>query len=565
MKSQTLFVLFFTILLFLPSNICYGNDMEKVLSKVNATVKKKEIYQYIEYNKIKAVNAIDNCVIAELMKRAGNYEATKYYERAIKANSADPFYDLCYADYLRNFRGPQRPLFPEAERHYYNALVKLDKLKKETRYESWHAEIQSMVERGLVALYQEDGLPLVPWPWQVKVNGGSEKIDKPLAFFSSTNQYVTNTTDIDRVDDVRDFTSEALFAESASRLNRNLTRSELRGIIRTKYQFQTLNRLRFRYENLPVLDLSYRFWRNDNAVVPNFFEPDKFTRVRLQEFGIAIEKPFNFGNLFDFYLRTGYRRIGRYGNIEFAPNSREDINQVDVKAVISRFFGPDKANLEVIYAYQDINPTIDLDIQRNRNIFGTKFTYQWFRFTPKVFGEHFTTRGIDTFAGFGLDKERFGSVDINKRDYYFGLAVKGIPLKSIFSPESKSALDITIQPTFFTGKVDGDSSQDNAFYRTNLTILYRMLDEERTSMMPPGCGPLYLAFVNLVLPFRHDVAIDGPNYFENFRVGLQLDVKFFTNSRYLTTFLASAGYDFQRFYNLNKNLSLFRVMFSMGF
>jgi hypothetical protein len=565
MKRYLFFFLMLIFAILLKSTLSYCKDLDElVMSRVDGK-SFQQIYQYIDDNKNKATDSIEFAVIAEMMKRVGNYEAPEYYKMAIKADQKEPYFEWLYADYLRNFRGPQRPLFPEAENHYSLALAKLDKLKQERRWSSFYDKVQSLVERGLVALHQEDGLPLLRFSRQIMVNGSTEKVKTPFAFLSSTNQYVTNTTDLDRVDDARDFTSEALFAESASRLNRPLSYSELRGIIRTKYQFQTFNRLRFRYENFPVLDFSYRFWRNDNAVIPNFFEPDKFAPVRLQDFGAAIEKPFNVENLFDLYLRAGYRRIGRYGNIEFAPNNRENINQVDAKVVISRFVGPDKANIEVIYAYQDINPTVNLDIQRNRNFFGTKFTYQWFRFTPQVFGEHFSKRGIDTYVGFLLDKENFGEVSVHKRDYFVGLDWKGIPLTSICSPESKSALDITFQPTFFTANVSGDSSQEDAFYRTNVAILYRMLDEERTAGMPNQFGPIYFAFVHLVLPFRHDVAIDGPNSFANFRIGLQLDIKFFTNSQYLTTFLTTAGYDFQRFYNLDKNLSLFRFMFSMGF
>ena len=75
-----------------------------------------------------AQSASDFVLTAELMKQIGDYRAQDYYEKAIKADEAEPGYELFYADYLRNFRGPSRPLFPEAERHYFEALRKYLKL-----------------------------------------------------------------------------------------------------------------------------------------------------------------------------------------------------------------------------------------------------------------------------------------------------------------------------------------------------------------------------------------------------------------------------------------------------
>ena len=55
----------------------------------------------------------------------------------------------------------------------------------------------------------------------------------PFVKFTSINRYEVDTTDFDRVDDVRTFTSEALFSESSLRLDRPLTKDELSDIART--------------------------------------------------------------------------------------------------------------------------------------------------------------------------------------------------------------------------------------------------------------------------------------------------------------------------------------------
>jgi hypothetical protein len=58
--------------------------------------------------------------------------------------------------------------------------------------------------------------------------------------------------------------------------------------------------------------------------------------------------------------------------------------------------------------------------------------------------------------------------------------------------------------------------------------------------------------VSFVVPIRHDIALHNLNTFENYETGTESDWIFFAVPR-RTTFLASIGYGFQRFYSLNKN------------
>lgn len=491
---------------------------------------------------LKPYDARSSCIIAELMKRVGDYRAEDYYKKAIDADNTEPAYELFYADYLRNFRGPQRPLFPDAEKHYYEALRKLRKLEQTKNWQDFDAATQKRVERGLKTLYQEDGLPLLHW--KSEIIEPNKFLERPFVFFSTINKYAKSTTDFDEVDDIRDFTAEALFAGSESRLNRDLSKDKLKGIIRAREQFETLNRLRFRYSDLPAFEIFYKYRKIDNAQITNFNEPNKFNDVNLNEYGIALEKPFNVSPYFDFFLRGIYKRVKREGLIEFLPDEKEDVNHYEAKLAISRFFGPDKANLEFTYVFQDIDQDISNPSKRDRQIFGATLTYQIFK--ERAYEQRFEPRGLDLFGGIAIDKERFDSIDVKKRDYFAGAAFKGIPFIK------ENAFDVIIQPTIFTYKVAGDESQDNSQYRTNVTLLYRIKDEEKAER----------GFLHLVIPFRHDIAIDGPNDFENFKVGTGLNTKFLIRK---TTFLASISYDYQRFYRLNKNLNLFSFNVSMGF
>src|SRR5436305_4559621 len=96
-------------------------------------------------------------LIAELMEQVGDYGAENYFEQAISHAKEDAAYELFYADYLRNFRGPRRPLFKEAEEHYFAALEKLGRQRSPL---PWSAAVRERVLRGLVALYEQDGIPL---------------------------------------------------------------------------------------------------------------------------------------------------------------------------------------------------------------------------------------------------------------------------------------------------------------------------------------------------------------------------------------------------------------------
>lgn len=499
-------------------------------------------------------DAYSNCVLAELLKRVGDGRAEHYYRKAIAAEAAEPEYELVYADYLRNFRGPRRPLFPQAERHYVEALRKFRRLPAGTRRSEGYERLRTRIERGLIALYQEDGLPILH---KADRAGGEPAVERPVMFFSTSNRAARSVGDFERVDEVRSFTSEALFAASRQRLGRPLSAGELTGLIRPKRQFETLNRVRFRNGDWPVVDVFHRHREIDDAQITNFFRPGEFNDFRLREFGAAVEKTFDASPYFDLSLRGLYKRSERRGLIEFLPGSKERLNHFEANAAASRFAGPDKVTLEAIYLYQDINPDTPNPPERHRRIVAATLTYQMFRPIPlldSVYGERFRPRGLHLFGGAAFDTERFGSVDIKKQDFFIGSSARGL-----------GRVDLTLQPTFFKARVTGDATQSHSQYRTNFNLLYRALDEESEPGLPEERLGARWAFVHLGAAFKHDVALKGLKDFENFDAGVQLDTKFFIAGRRRTTFLTSLRYNYQQFYRLNKNLNLFAFDISMGF
>jgi len=497
-------------------------------------------------------------LIAELMKQTGDYRAEEYYEKAIAASPDEAGYELFYADYLRNFRGPQRPLFAKAEQHYFAAL---EKLRRQPSSFPSREVVRARVERGLVALYQEDGLPLA---W---VQRGSD-LRAPFLFFTSTLRTARSTSDLDEIHDVRDFTAEALFAESALRLNRPLTQEELRGLARVKEPTAFLNRVRVRAQS-SWLDVSYERRGIRDAQVTDFFRPDQFNRVVIDNFSVATASTFDLAPAFDASLRAAWQRIEREGLVEFLPHVKERVRQKEGELALSRFFGPDKTDLTMTYVVQNIDPEMANPPRRDRRILGARLTYQilrplsWLR-DPLL--DRFATRGWHFFGGFLDDRERFDAVEVKRNDFFVGTSLNGL-----------GRFDVTLQPTVFKVQVTGDRSQSSSQLRADVTLLYRLLDEEMEQGIPQGSFlGLHPAFVHLVIPLRHDSSRDGLPAFENDRIGIGVDSKFFALSlqeppsgetaRFSSTaFLLGVHYSRERFPRLGRTVNLVDVNASIGF
>jgi hypothetical protein len=370
-------------------------------------------------------------------------------------------------------------------------------------------------------------------------------------------------TDVDKADEIRDFTSEALFASSSERLNRDLSQAELRGIIRAKDQFDNFNRLRVRYNYLPALDVFFQYRNVQDAQITNFFEPNQFNDVKLNLYGAALEKPLNAYSLFDVLLRGEIRRSEREGLIEFLPDAREDVTSFIGRTVFSRFIGPDKVNLEFTLVSDDIDQRVENPLKRRVLILAPTFRYQLFRGAP--FEQLIASRGSEFFAGAAFNEETFGAVDVQKHDYFGGVSLRGLQ-----GFRKDQTLDITVQPTLLTSEREGKGPQGtpvdplrNAQYRTFVTFLYRFIDHENQREVKDATP---VVFLNGVLLASHDIAVTGPKDFESFKVGAGLDTKLVSTAlQGGTTFLASARYEFQHFFRLDRDQHLFLMRVSMGF
>src|SRR5258708_34228188 len=112
--------------------------------------------------------------------------------------------------------------------------------------------MERFVLRGLSALYQMDGVALLPG--ELGSFSEAKALAKPSIFFASINRASQSDADLDREADIRDYTSEALFAESQGRLGRPLPEGELRPFIRLKKAFDTLDATRIPFRACPGCD-----------------------------------------------------------------------------------------------------------------------------------------------------------------------------------------------------------------------------------------------------------------------------------------------------------------------
>lgn len=531
--------------------------------------------------------------LAELMKGTGNPRAEFYYRKAIDSDPNEPAFHLFYADYLRNYRGPRKPLFPRAENQYFEALRGLRRSDpKQVR--NWDDETARRVERGMIALYQEDGIPIRV---HNEISDWIRYPERPLLFFSTINNWAETTGDFDNFDDVRAFTSEALLA-AQRRIETGLptlTKNDLQEIARVRPQYDTLQRLRFRYKSMPAFELTYRRREIERGAITLFLFPDQTNDVRIRsEYGGALEKPFSLPSGIDLFVRARYARIDRTGLIEGLPNTPEIINQYEGVFGASRFVGPDKVIFQGAYVYQDIHPRLATPVaKRDRRIASGRITYNLLRkfstneadiadrsMAGRSNENRFELRGWEFFGGVTLDDEGFGSATLHKNDYFGGTEIKGL-----FS----GRLDLAYQAIVFTSEVSGNTlprgllkpgignaipeldfiaedlvKRRNTQLRHNATVLFRIKDEEREPAIPSGVAWLHPASVTLVVPLKYDRALDRLEAFENYRIGCELDIKLYTAPFRGTTYLLSAGYSRQVFFNIGKSVDLMKARFSVG-
>ena len=137
-------------------------------------------------------------------------------------------------------------------------------------------------------------------------------------------------------------------------------------------------------------------------------------------------------------------------------------------------------------------------------------------------------------------------------------------------------IDFTLQGIYETtntiyGNTDGRGNgvfsapnQEFSNFRSVFVFQYRVRSYDTFPGMPPSHGGFGSDMLNLVFPFFWDKSTSGPTTYENVRGGVQVWTKLIGEGIGGTTFLVTAGVDYQYFYKLEKGLLMGQIALRMG-
>lgn len=500
------------------------------------------------------------CVVAELMKRLGDSRAATYFARAIADNPGDPAYELWYGRYFY-WRGAALPLWGDAEAHALAALAKQDRFHGETQVGSTDAVLRDWARWNLSQLYQQDGLPLLPYgakayPYAVRSPWAPQLTLMALAAGGS------DTVDFWDFADTRRFTSEAQLAAVRTGVAA-LPEPELATIARASLRYDARARLRLRQAWLGALDVGARKATFYDSQIISFAAPTTFGDIDLSEIGAELQRPFDLYPLFDLTLDAQYIRQRLVGAVETLPDLAQLLNVYAFTAAVSRYVGPDKLTASGSYVWIDIPDLTSgaLDQRgRARVIRTASVDYAFYRplALPQLQAGTFTlkrtqSRGWHVFALGILDEEQFGTTVVTRRNAALGTAYKGWQAWDLLL--SETVLDAATTTLDFA-----QPALDNRQLRTTVRALVRLVDEDANPAPPESP----VASLSLAFPVRHDAALAGPASFENVRGGVELWAKLWSSRLRGTSFLVDAGVELQWFYRLDKVLPVAHVDVRMG-
>jgi len=540
----------------------------------------KRLHPLFDKDEPHSVRAMKLCVVAKLEARLGDGDASEHFARAISENPEEPGYELFYGELYSGYRGARGPVLETAEDHYYLALKKLDALRAAGKFRDYHAIVEEWVHKKLLVLYQEDGLPLLPW--KAFPEHGYAGHDAPQVSLSAQFAISKDTRDFYRNNEMRSFTSELLFAQSPVRNMGPISRLLAYNIVRNPLRYRTDDFVRLRQNYLGALDFVYSYDHMVKGQIYGYYpplNPDgtpgnwQFVDTTVQQAGLNYQRVFPIYPLFDVKLAGSVQRVDRVGIVEFQPTYREKFWLYEARPSFSRFIGPDKVTLDFVYSYMGVTdiPYGEPDeALRGKYIRAVNLEYALYsplvlpEFRSGELGMHRTpTRGWYFNAGAADDDDVYGTRTVRKHDFYAGTRFEGA-----------GNYDFTLQGTYATAMTtladqndpNGierlDATQSSSSFRTTALIQRRIINPDAI----PGINGSAIDFdmMNLVIPITWDKGLQGPHLYENIRVGAELWSKFFGTGFLGPAFLPTVGYDYQYFYNLKKAVNEFHVDLRMG-
>jgi hypothetical protein len=546
-----------------PGFVCLGESEALLRGTSLAEIKQErdKYLKWIEDGKVpKERLAHTHCVIAELMRRVGDYRAVDHYKKAIELNPKEPAYELWFGRYYQWTRGAGAANNAGTFEHNLAALDKLQNFHGITQTGSTDAVATEWSQRQLLTLTQEDGLPLMPYnayPYKKR-----KKLWPQLSLIGYGDA-ARDTNDFWDFADTRRLTTEAQVAADRLALGHHkLTKDDLRTILRAPYRADSMVRLRLRQSWLGTLDFHYRRAQLFDSQLIYYSDITQRTDVKIKEMAVTYRRTVDL-KFADFTLDAQYAHQVRSGVVETLPNVKENINVFVVAPTLSRFIGPDKLSIGATYVYFDIpdRPEPAIDQGQRQRVMKAAFVdyaiYRPLRFPQLQAGtlqaKRQYSRGWHWFGTALIDDERFGSVMVHRRAYSGGTTLKGI-----------QGDDYGLYGAYISGYQDLDQVNlpqlSNSQWRTTVRFMKRIVDED----IVPGIPKMPLTSLNMGVVVRHDRALSGPNDYESVRATLDLWAKFLGKNVRGTSFLINASVSYQYFYRLDTGYVLGQVVARMG-
>lgn len=605
---------------------CYGGA-EVFMREMDPGLMSKIIDERVN---AKDAIAMDDCTTAELMRRNGDVRAEKFYLKALEKDPNEAGFYLFYANYLTQNRGSWVPLTEKGEKYYYIGLDKIraKEAAQEGKLSKPDATVKDWLLRGLVKIYQNDGMPLYLSKGYPYKQSSDWNINKPGIFLTLKSQYTHGFTDFEQPGSIRYLTGEAMKIQRDQQAP-SLPDQYYKDILRLKDIYEQYARLRIRH-SIGVLDFYYKQINMSNAMITSYQlfnmsdnpvvvanKMDKFNDLEIKEAGATVSRSFDLYPVFDLYTELNSSLIHRKGMIEYIPDQADSVIQLMARGRLSRFVGPDKFNLEGVAIYHEIQDTkypanhsfysiIDPlpitprdasdttlstgelrgqkaliyngeTLKRDRTMLGGRFDYAiyrpiWLPFIGKTY-----TRGWHWYVGYFEDQERWmgetwRSQDIiTMTDTYAGTALKGIwgsDLRiqyTLFNYDTWNEYPVKDRQYVYSIKQDSIKQPfEHSQHRIYVNFMKRIIDEDVTPGMPVSRGGFMPAFWQIQFPVTAEWARTGLNIYENYKVGVFSDAKFILPWANGASIITTAGYYQQKFTKLNKTVNLYEGSINLG-
>jgi hypothetical protein len=487
--------------------------------------------------------------------------------------------------YWASQRGSNAPALEVAERHYHSALSKLSAQPASPCRDA----LKRKVLLQLRILYQQDGLPLLPWKgW----NAGQHHLYLP-GVSARAALWISNDPAPSIADSrMRQFTAEAALASSAQRLGgTNVPVAALEAtradIARAPTQVRTIYGATLREHALGRVTVATLSTHTNDGQITSYYVPNEFNDTQQTELTAIYDRVFPVDPIVDLRVVARFSRIASRGITEFLPNDEQRYNAYAIAPSLSRTVGPGRLTLAGAYLVADL-PDLPiappgeskrkawdrgLSLQYAGLATTTFNPYAWGSFTPY----RTVTEGFAAYLGFSERKFSVGLAATNDDDVFGGVHWEG-PKPLAFQIEATAfrTRHRAIRADDAEQRERTDPTRSFASMRLMALPKVRLLHVDRVDPQPLAVANAQLAEVTLVFPVSWEFALDSPSNFSpndtadhgndyaNVRVGSEVWLRSLSFEPLGGGLMLNSGFDLVHYYEIAKTQHLAHASVQLG-